>query len=103
MAQTNLYSDKSHLKNTGFRKFFLDVAKLPRIDTAQGNFVIVPPECENRMDLFSYQQYGSSRMWWVIALANADMIKDPIWDFKAGMNVFVPRDAALLEKLAGVN
>jgi hypothetical protein len=103
MAQTGLYSDRSYLKNTGFRKFFLDVARLPKLDTTIGDFIVVPAECENRIDLFSYQQYGSSRLWWVIALANADMIKDPIWDFKAGMNVFVPRDAALLEKLAGVN
>lgn len=103
MAQTSLYSDKSYLKNTGFRKFFLDTAQLPKIDTTVGDFVIVPTECENRMDLFSYQQYGSSRMWWIIALANADAIKDPIWDFKSGMTVFVPRDSALLEKLAGVN
>lgn len=103
MAQTSLYTDKSYLKNTGFRKFFLDVARLPKIDTAVGDYITVPVECENRMDLFSYQQYGSSRLWWIIALANADMIKDPIWDFKSGMVVFVPRDSALLEKLAGVN
>lgn len=103
MAQTSLYTDKSYLKNTGFRKFFLDVARLPKVETTVGDYITVPVECENRIDLFSYQQYGSSRLWWIIALANADMIKDPIWDFKSGMTVFVPRDAALLEKLAGVN
>lgn len=100
---SGIYSGKSYLRNTGFRKFFLDVAKLPKLNTSDGDMVVVPPECENRMDLFSYQQYKSSRYWWIIALANADTIKDTIWDFKAGMTVFVPRDAALLEKLAGVN
>ena len=103
MPQANLYTDKSYLKNAEFRKFFLDVAKLPKIETEVGDYVVVPAECENRIDLFSYQQYGSSRLWWIIALANADMIKDPIWDFKSGMTIFVPKDAALLEKLAGVN
>jgi hypothetical protein len=99
----SLYTNKSYLRNTGYRKFFLDVANLPKIDTTKGDYIVVPMECENRMDLFSYQQYGSSRLWWVIALANADMIKDPIWDFKSGMQVFVPRDSDLLEKIAGVN
>lgn len=103
MSQSNLYTSKSYLRNTNFRKFFLDVAKIPRIDMSRGDYVIVPPECENRIDLFSYQQYKSSRMWWVIAVANADTIKDPIWDFRSGMTVFVPRDADLLEKVAGVN
>ena len=98
-----LYSGKSYLRNTNTREFFLDVTKFPYIDKTDGNYIVVPPKCENRMDLFSYQQYGSSRLWWIIALANADIIKDPIWDFKAGLMVFVPRDTALLEKLSGVN
>ena len=85
-----MYDVKSYLRDSRYRSFYLDVAKLP-------------PECEHRIDLFSYQQYGSSRYWWLIALANADLIKDPIWDFTAGLTVLVPKDSALLEKLAGVN
>lgn len=100
---SGLYTNKSFLRNTGYRRFFLDVSKLPKIDQTRGEYIEVPMECENRIDLFSYQQYGSSRLWWIIALANADMIKDPIWDFKSGMIVFVPQDQDLLEKVAGVN
>jgi hypothetical protein len=103
MNTRGLYSGKSYLRNASFRKFYLDTAALPIIDTTDGDYIVVPPECENRIDLFSFQQYGSSRLWWIIALANADIIKDTIWDFKSGMTVFVPRDAVLLEKLAGVN
>lgn len=94
-AYANYYNQRSFLKDTGFKNFYLDVSKLPKISSSEGNTVQVPPECENRIDLFSYQQYGSSRLWWVIALANADIIKDPLWDFKSGMIVFVPRDANL--------
>ena len=91
----NNYDQRSFLKDTEFRNFYLGVSNLPKISLANGDTVQVPPECENRIDLFSYQQYGSSRLWWVIALANADIIRDPTWDFKAGMFVFVPRDANL--------
>lgn len=107
MAVSNLsgtnYDTKSYLRDSRYRSFYLDVAKLPVMTAVGGDYVIVPPECENRIDLFSYQQYGSSRYWWMIALANADLIKDPIWDFTSGLTVLVPRDTALLEKLAGVN
>jgi hypothetical protein len=107
MAVTNFsgssYDSNSYLRDTSYKNSYLDVAKLPVISNVTGDYVIVPTECENRMDLFSYQQYGSSRYWWMIALANADLIKDPIWDFTAGLTVLVPRDTALLEKLAGVN
>lgn len=100
-----MYDTKSYLRDSRYRSFYLDIAKLPKlsISNTTGDYVVVPTECENRIDLFSYQQYGSSRYWWMIALANADLIKDPIWDFTAGLTVLVPRDAALLEKLAGVN
>lgn len=96
------YSRKSYLFNTNYKNNYLDVANLPSTQDAIGEYVIVPPECENRIDLFSYQQYGSSRLWWIIALTNADQINDPIWDFKAGMTVLVPRDSALIEQLSGI-
>lgn len=98
---TDYYNQKSYLRNATLKNFYLDTTLLPRVASSRGIYVIVPPECENRIDLFSYQQYQTSRLWWIIALANADAVKDPIWDFKAGMSVFVPRDTSLIEQLAG--
>ena len=97
-----MYNNRSYLRQTPIRNFYLDVSTLPYVDDQKGNNVIVPPECENRIDLFSYQQFGTSRLWWVIALANADLIRDPIWDFKSGMSVFVPNDSSFIENLSGV-
>lgn len=97
----NFYDQRSFLKDAEFKNFHLGVNNLPKISKTVGDYVQVPAECENRMDLFSYQQYGSSRLWWIIALANADVIKDPIWDFKSGMMVFVPKNSSLIEQLVG--
>lgn len=99
----NFYNNRSFLKDTPFRNFYLDTSNLPKITSNRGNLVQVPADCEHRIDLFSYQQYGSSRLWWLIALANADTIKDPIWDFKSGMYVFVPKDNAIIPQIPGVN
>lgn len=99
---TPTYDNRSFLKDTEFKNFYLGTSKLPKLSLSMGDQVQVPPECENRIDLFSYQQYGSSRLWWVIALANADIIKDPTWDFKAGMVVFVPRDANLTSSTGSI-
>lgn len=93
-----IYDKKSYLRNTTTRRFYLDVAKLPSTAGVGGKTVVVPPECENRIDLFAFQQYGSSRYWWMIALANADIIRDPLWDFHAGMVVFVPDSTKLSEE-----
>jgi len=99
----DLYDIRSFLKNATFNRFYLDVNSLPVFANISGDYVIVPPECDNRIDLFSYQQYGSSRLWWVIALANADLIDDPIWDFRSGMTLLVPKNTALLDNLVGGN
>lgn len=94
------YDSKSYLSDTKFANFYLDVASLPSMTGVQTKPVVVPPECDYRMDLFSYQQYGSSRYWWMIALANADAIKDPIWDFRSGMTVLVPDKAKLSDQFS---
>jgi len=97
------YTDKSYLYGVGIaKKFYLDSVILPSLAGSTGVYVEVPPECENRPDLFSYQQYGSSRLWWVIALANPDALKDPVWDLKSGMTLFVPNKDLILVKLAEV-
>jgi hypothetical protein len=99
----NYYDQKSFLKNTEFKNFHLSSSNLPTVSKTTGNWILVPPECEYRIDLFSYQQYKTSRLWWIIAMANADIIRDPTWDFKSGMVVFVPRDASIISNSPGNN
>lgn len=96
------YDRKSYLNDTPVTSFYLDLAKVPRMDGVGSREVLVPPECDNRIDLFSYQQYGSSRYWWMIALANADTIKDPIWDFRSGMTVLVPDKSRFIDEFSTV-
>ena len=43
-----------------------------------------------RPDLLAYDVYGDSRLWWVFTNANMNSIKDPIWDFKAGLTITYP-------------
>ena len=97
------YTDKSYLYGVGtINKFYLDSTILPSLAGSTGDYITVPPECENRPDLLSYQQYGSSRLWWIIALANPDVLRDPVWDLKSGMTLFVPNKDMILVKLAEV-
>lgn len=101
MAQV-FYDPKSYLSSATFNKFYLDLADLPSLKDSDGVLIQVPPECEHRPDLLSYQQYGTSRLWWVIMVANADILKDPIWDLKSGMRLFIPNKSVLQEQGAGV-
>lgn len=44
-----------------------------------------------RPDLLSYDLYGTPRLWWVFAQRNPDEIEDPIYDFKPGITIQLPK------------
>ncbi len=51
-----------------------------------------------RPDLLAYDFYGDAALWWVFAVRNKDIIKDPIYDLSAGQKIRIPK----LETLRGL-
>lgn len=60
---------------------------------------VIQPQYTYRPDLLAYDLYGSSRLWWVFAQRNADIIFDPIYDFRAGVIIKLPKKTPLLSAL----
>ncbi len=52
-----------------------------------------------RPDLLAYDLYGTPRLWWVFAQRNPDKIEDPIYDFKIGVTILLPKKELLLKDL----
>ena len=50
----------------------------------------------HRPDLLAYNLYGSTQLFWVFMLRNPNVIKDPIWDFVGGIQIYVPTKDTLL-------
>lgn len=48
-----------------------------------------------RPDLLAFDLYGDSRLWWVFAQRNPNRLKDPLFDFTAGLSIYVPQEANL--------
>ena len=44
-----------------------------------------------RPDLLAFDLYGTPRLWWVFAQRNPDAIEDPIYDFKPGKTIQLPK------------
>ena len=51
----------------------------------------IPSKYNLRPDLMAYELYGDSNAWWIFIHYNRDVIKDPIFDFKSGIEIVVPR------------
>lgn len=44
-----------------------------------------------RPDLLAHDLYGNAKLWWVFAVRNPDVIKDPVYDFVEGAVIRIPR------------
>jgi hypothetical protein len=79
--------------NTPITDFYLDLAVLPTAAEILANrtpvSLVVNPKYQYRMDLLSYDLYGTSNYWWIIALINRNQIQDPIRDLVSGMTIQV--------------
>ena len=59
----------------------------------------VEPQFNHRPDLLAFALYNDPKLWWVFAQRNPDQIEDPIYDFKPGVTVQLPKKENLLKDL----
>ena len=60
---------------------------------------VIQPQYNYRPDLLAYDLYGTSRLWWVFMQRNADVLFDPVYDFRAGTIIKLPKKTPLLKAL----
>jgi hypothetical protein len=59
----------------------------------------IEPQYNYRPDLLAYDLYGSTKLWWVFMQRNMDVIRDPLFDFKVGTQIYIPKKSSLFEVL----
>jgi hypothetical protein len=60
---------------------------------------VITPHYTYRPDLLAFDMYGTSKLWWVFAQRNMDVISDPIFDFVPGTTIFIPKKLSLFRVL----
>lgn len=97
MAQ---YSKTSPYYATDGSKGYLDVMTY-RNFTAQTDDILweVTKNYEHRPDLLAYHLYQDQNLWWVFAMRNTSVIKDPIYDMVAGTQIYLPKLSTLRKEL----
>jgi hypothetical protein len=90
------YDRSSLYSKTGFTAGFLDVAKFPQIPKLADDVVMtINKTYQFRPDLLAYDLYGNSNFWWVFALRNPNTIKDPIFDMRPGIRIYIPKKTTI--------
>ena len=83
--------DTSQYLNTPITDWYLDIMVQRNVPKSDFDKIIkIPPAFDQRPDLMSNKEYGTPRLWWVFAIRNPDLITDPIHDFVAGLEIYIP-------------
>jgi len=99
----NLYPKTSPYNNTDIvNGKFLDIMISRPIPMVTSDvYFEIKPVYEYRPDLLAYDLYSDSRLWWVFAQRNPNTLKDPYFDFKTGVGIYIPK-MDLLKQILGI-
>jgi hypothetical protein len=86
------YRKTSAYYSTNLYGKFLDVMT-PRTITAYPDDaeMTISQAYEYRPDLLAYDLYGDANLWWIFAMRNPNVLKNPIADFFAGQLILLPK------------
>ena len=69
---------------------YLDIWNPPYIvPGASDQILTVSARHTHRPDLLSFDLYATPRLWWTFSMLNPDLLKDPIYDLVASMEIRV--------------
>lgn len=87
-----MYSKSSPYYETNLNGFYLDLLNLRDLPI-QGDDILftVTQQYANRPDLLAYDLYSDVNLWWVFAVRNKDVIKDPVFDMIPGQKIYLPK------------
>lgn len=96
----NQYSAFSPYKETPFNGYYLDVWTSRNVPAFDDDIMVeLPSQYHHRPDLLANDAYGSPMLWWVFAVRNPSVIKDPIYDLVSGVKIYIPQKKQLLSAL----
>jgi len=81
---------------------FLDILEIRPVPAENDDIVYeIEPQYTYRPDLLAYDLYGDHRFWWVFAQRNMNVLKDPVYDFVAGTEIYLPKQRNISAELGG--
>ena len=91
------YTNSSPWKNTKVvDNRYLGTFQIRPVPSEPDDFLYtIETQYTHRPDLLAHDVYGSSKLWWVFAQRNMDVIKDPVFDMVAGVQIFLPKGPSL--------
>ena len=93
MAVTSSPWGKTGINRSGGYLNILNIRPVPADPDDQ--VYEIQSQYHQRPDLLAYDMYGNPKLWWVYAQRNMDILKDPVFDFRVGTEIRVPKGSRL--------
>jgi hypothetical protein len=91
-----VYDSTSAYYTTGYSQFFLDVmVNRPIPKQTDDQVMIITQTYEYRPDMLALDLYSNSTLWWVFYQRNPNTLTAPPLDFKAGVQIYLPKISTL--------
>lgn len=96
------YNRASPYYNSKQNNLYLELITIRPVPAEADDFLYtIETQYKNRPDLLAYDLYGNPKLWWVFVQRNMSILKDPIYDFSPGTQIYCPKKSNL-EKYIGV-
>jgi hypothetical protein len=96
------YTASSPYRNTKENNLYLELLTIRPVPAEADDFLYtIENQYRHRPDLLAFDLYGNSQLWWVFVQRNMSVIKDPVYDFEPGTQIYCPKKSNL-EKYLGV-
>ncbi len=90
------YNNISPWANTEVKEDYLDLLTIRPVSAEPDDvYWTITSSYEYRPDILAYDLYGESGLWWVFMQRNLDVLQDPIYDFVAGVQIYIPKSSSL--------
>ena len=87
-----IYSKSSPYFKTDQKSNYLDIMNIRDIPSLKNDTQItLTSQYKHRPDLLAFDIYQNEQLWWVFAMRNKDIIRDPIYDMIPGIKIFIPQ------------
>ena len=96
-----MYAKTSPYYNSSMVNNYLDVINFRDIPKERDDILFeLTATYKHRPDLLAYDLYKDHKLWWVFAVRNRSVIKDPVFDMVAGVKIYLPK-ASTLQRVIG--
>lgn len=87
MSDYSRYSPYFNVKQTWYLDTYIPKTMKPADDD---EILVIPTKYHLKPWLLAKEKYGNERLYSIFAVLNKDILKDPLYDFKAGVTIRVP-------------